>query len=147
MALSLENLLEQGFTRDDIMRLADEGAFRTPVEPEEVESTPEPAPAAPVTSGDNAALAILSQVLENQNKMILSMMEAKKSEPDPAPEPTPEDEARKFSDEKLVSALQSLNILKNGDNIDIGKTVEQNIQDKVLTKLGTMVGFTVEKGK
>lgn len=147
--LSLEEMLEKGFTRDDIMRLADTGAFGTP-EPKD-EGTPEPkdepTPEPEATPADPtaAALTMMTKMLENQNNMILSLMDQKKAEPEPEKNPTPEEEARKFSDEQLTKALQSLNILANGDKIDIGKSVEKNIEEKVLSKLGSMVGFTVEE--
>lgn len=148
--MTLEELLEKGFTRDDIMKLADTGAFSAPAQddgskPEGTpEGTPEPKPEPTPTDPTAAALSMMAKMMENQNNMILALMEQKKSDPEPAPEPTAEEKARKFSDEQLTKALQSLNILKEGDNIDIGSAVEKNIENKILGKLGMAVGFTVK---
>ena len=149
--MTLEELLEKGFTRDDIMKLADTGAFGSPAQEEEKsdpEEKPEKKEETPAANDATSALVtMMSQMMENQNKLLMSMMEQKKAEPEEKKEETPEEKARKFSDEQLVKALQSLNILKEGDNIDIGSTVEKNIEDKILGKLGMAVGFTVDKEK
>lgn len=158
--MTLEELLEKGFSRDDIMYLAEQGALngksadagegeKTAAATPEDQGKPDAGSGDKVktdaSAGDISALTILSQVLENQNKMMLAMMESKKTEPDQPKEPTPDENARKYSDEHLVKALQSLNILKDGDTIDIGSAVEKNIEDKILGKLGMAVGFTVKK--
>lgn len=145
--MTLEELLEKGFTRDDIMKLADTGAFSAPAQeekndPEEKPEKKEEAPAANDTT--SALVTMMSQMMENQNKLLMSMMEQKKTEPEQPAEETPDEKARKFSDEQLVKALQSLNILKEGDSIDIGSAVEKNIEEKILGKLGMAVGFTVD---
>ena len=149
MALSLEKLLDEGFTRDDIMKLADTGAFNAQVpegsNDDEPKDKPKDEPKDEPKDANTALLSMMSQMMENQNKLLLSMMEQKKTEPEPDPEPSAEEKARKFSDEQLVKALQSLNILKEGDKIDIGSAVEKNIEDKILGKLGMAVGFTVDK--
>lgn len=149
MALSLERLLDDGFTRDDIMKLADSGAFNAQAPEGSNDDEPKDEPKDEVKDepkdANTALLSMMSQMMENQNKLLLSMMEQKKTEPEPDPEPSAEEKARKFSDEQLVKALQSLNILKEGDKIDIGSTVEKNIEDKILGKLGMAVGFTVDK--
>ena len=145
MALSLEKLLDEGFTRDDIMKLADTGAFNAQVPEGSNDDEPKDKPKDEPKDANTALLSMMSQMMENQNKLLLSMMEQKKTEPEPDPEPSAEEKARKFSDEQLVKALQSLNILKEGDKIDIGSAVEKNIEDKILGKLGMAVGFTVDK--
>ncbi len=154
MALSLEELLQKGFTRDDIMKLADTGAFGSgapgeekPGEDEKPEEkkTPETGENVPADA-TSAALSMMVKMMENQNAMMLKMMESKAAAPEPEEkkEETPEEKARKFSDEQLTKALQSLNILKDGDTIDIGSAVEKNIENKIIGKLGAMAGFTVE---
>lgn len=153
MALSLEELLDKGFTRDDIMKLADTGAFgsgepseekpREDENPEEKKTTEssENIPA----DATSAALSMMVKMMENQNAMMLKMMESKTApEPEDKKEETAEEKARKFSDEQLTKALQSLNILKDGDTIDIGSAVEKNIENKIIGKLGAMAGFTVD---
>lgn len=156
MALSLEELLNKGFTRDDIMKLADSGAFSNPAnipddgsKPEGTpDGTPEPKPEPMPTDPTAAALTMMAKMMENQNAMMLKMMETKTApDPEPAPEPNAEEKARKFSDEQLTKALQSLNILKDGDTIDIGSAVEKNIENKIIGKLGAMAGFTVDDEK
>ncbi len=154
MALSLEELLEKGFTRDDIMKLADTGAFgsgasagEAPGEEEKTEEkkTAESDEGVPADA-TSAALSMMVKMMENQNAMILKMMENKGApESEEKKEETAEDKARKFSDEQLVKALQSLNILKEGDKIDIGSAVEKNIENKILGKLGMAVGFKVDQ--
>lgn len=156
MALTLEELLEKGFTRDDIMKLADTGAFasNTPGEektgdeekPEEKE-TPETGKNVPADA-TSTALSMMVKMMENQNAMILKMMENKPApEPEEKKEETAEEKARKYSDEQLTKALQSLNILKDGDTIDIGSAVEKNIENKIIGKLGAMAGFAVDEEK
>lgn len=157
MALSLEKLLEDGFTRDDIMKLADSGAFGSneadkgepdknePDKGEPDKNEPDKNEPGNLPMDPNAAmLAMMGKMMEQQNALIVQLMNNNKVENKP-PEENPEDKARKFSDEQLVGALQSLNILKPGDKIDIGSAVEKNIEDKILGKLGAMVGFTVDK--
>lgn len=157
MALSLEKLLEDGFTRDDIMKLADSGAFgvsdpekkdpekNDPEKNDPEKADPEKKDSENLPTDPNAAmLAMMGKMMEQQNALIMQLMNNNKAENNP-PEENPEDKARKFSDEQLVGALQSLNILKPGDKIDIGSAVEKNIEDKILGKLGAMVGFTVDK--
>ena len=79
---------------------------------------------------------------------LLKMMENKTApEPEEKKEETPDEKARKFSDEQLTKALQSLNILKDGDTIDIGSAVEKNIENKIIGKLGAMAGFSVDEEK
>lgn len=153
MALSLEELLEKGFTRDDIMKLADTGAFasNTPGEektgedekPEEKKTTEtgEKVPA----DATSAALSMMVKMMENQNAMMLKMMESKAApEPEEKKEETADEKARKYADEQLIKAMQSLNILKDGDTIDIGSAVEKNIENKIIGKLGAMAGFTID---
>lgn len=156
MALSLEELLEKGFTRDDIMKLADTGAFGSgapgeekPGEDEKPEEkkTPETGENVPADA-TSAALSMMVKMMENQNAMMLKMMESKTApEPEEKKEETAEEKARKFSDEQLTKALQSLNILKDGDTIDIGSAVEKNIENKIIGKLGAMAGFAVDEEK
>lgn len=156
MALSLEKLLEDGFTRDDIMKLADSGAFggtdpekndpekKDPEKKDPEKKDPEKKDPENIPTDPNAAmLAMMGKMMEQQNALIMQLMNNNKAENKP-PEENPEDKARKFSDEQLVGALQSLNILKPGDKIDIGSAVEKNIDNKILGKLGAMVGFTVD---
>lgn len=156
MALSLEELLEKGFTRDDIMKLADTGAFGSgapgeekPGEDEKPEEkkttdTSETVPA----DATSAALTMMVKMMENQNAMMLKMMEAKAvPEPEEKKEETADEKARKYADEQLVKAMQSLNILKDGDTIDIGSAVEKNIENKIIGKLGAMAGFSVDEEK
>ena len=154
MALSLEELLEKGFTRDDIMKLADTGAFGSGAPGEEKPGEDEKPEEKKKTENDetlpadatSAALTMMVKMMENQNAMILKMMENNGApEPEEKKEESAEDKARKFSDEQLVKALQSLNILKEGDNIDIGSAVEKNIENKILGKLGMAVGFKVDQ--
>lgn len=153
MALSLEELLDKGFTRDDIMKLANIGAFESGApgeekpgedeKPEEKEA-PETAKTVPADA-TSAALTMMVKMMENQNAMMLKMMEAKAApEPEEKKEETADEKARKYADEQLVKAMQSLNILKDGDTIDIGSTVEKNIENKIIGKLGAMAGFTVD---
>lgn len=153
MALSLEELLQKGFTRDDIMKLADTGAFGSGAPGEEKPGEDEkPEEKQTTETGENvpadatsAALSMMVKMLENQNAMMLKMMENKTApEPEEKKEETAEEKARKFSDEQLTKALQSLNILKDGDTIDIGSAVEKNIENKIIGKLGAMAGFTVD---
>lgn len=154
MALSLEELLEKGFTRDDIMKLADTGAFGSGAPGEEKKPGEDEKPEEKKTTetGENvpvdatsAALSMMVKMMENQNAMMLKMMETKTApEPEEKKEETAEEKARKFSDEQLTKALQSLNILKDGDTIDIGSAVEKNIENKIIGKLGAMAGFTVD---
>ena len=154
MALSLEELLEKGFTRDDIMKLADTGAFGSGAPGEEKKPGEDEKPEEKKTTetGGNvpadatsAALSMMVKMMENQNAMMLKMMETKTApEPEEKKEETAEEKARKFSDEQLTKALQSLNILKDGDTIDIGSAVEKNIENKIIGKLGAMAGFTVD---
>ena len=156
MALSLEELLDKGFTRDDIMKLADTGAFGSgapgeekPGEDEkpEEEKAAETAKTVPADA-TSAALTMMVKMMENQNAMMLKMMEAKAApEPEEKKEETAEEKARKYADEQLVKAMQSLNILKDGDTIDIGSAVEKNIENKIIGKLGAMAGFTVDEEK
>lgn len=156
MALSLEELLNKGFTRDDIMKLADTGAFgsgapgeENPGEEEKPEEkkTTETGETVPADA-TSAALSMMVKMMENQNAMMLKMMEAKTaSEPEEKKEETADEKARKYSDEQLTKALQSLNILKDGDTIDIGSAVEKNIENKIIGKLGAMAGFTVDEEK
>lgn len=153
MALSLEELLDKGFTRDDIMKLADTGAFGSgapgeekPGEDEKPEEkkTTESSETVPADA-TSAALTMMVKMMENQNAMMLKMMESKTApEPEEKKEETAEEKARKYSDEQLTKALQSLNILKDGDTIDIGSAVEKNIENKIIGKLGAMAGFTVD---
>lgn len=154
MALSLEKLLDQGFTRDDIMKLADSGAFGDskkdpePDQDKEVNDKKDVEEVGSATDPTTAILSMMTKMMENQNNMMLKMMENKsESAPEDKPGETPEESARKFSDEKLTKALQSLNILKDGDTIDIGSAVEKNIENKILGKLGAAVGFTVDEKK
>lgn len=153
MALSLEELLEKGFTRDDIMKLADTGAFasntpggETPGEDEKpgekkTTETGENVPA----DATSAALSMMVKMMENQNAMMLKMMESKAApEPEDKKEETADEKARKYADEQLIKAMQSLNILKDGDTIDIGSAVEKNIENKIIGKLGAMAGFTID---
>ena len=157
MALSLEELLKKGFTRDDIMKLADTGAFASNTPGEEKTGEDEkPEEKKTTETGENvpadatsAALSMMVKMMENQNAMMLKMME-NKAAPEPEEkkeekkEETAEEKARKFSDEQLTKALQSLNILKDGDTIDIGSAVEKNIENKIIGKLGAMAGFTID---
>jgi hypothetical protein len=156
MALSLEELLDKGFTRDDIMKLADTGAFASntpgdekPCEDEKTEEkktteTGENVPA----DATSAALSMMVKMMENQNAMMLKMMENKAApEPEEKKEETADEKARKYADEQLIKAMQSLNILKDGDTIDIGSAVEKNIENKIIGKLGAMAGFTVDEEK
>lgn len=156
MALSLEELLQKGFTRDDIMKLADTGAFGSGAPGEEKSGEDEkPEDKKTTETGENvppdatsAALSMMVKMMENQNAMMLKMMESKTTpEPEEKKEETAEEKARKFSDEQLTKALQSLNILKDGDTIDIGSAVEKNIENKIIGKLGAMAGFTVDEDK
>lgn len=160
MALSLEELLEKGFTRDDIMKLADTGAFGSGAPGEEKPGEDEkPEEKKTTETGENvpadatsAALSAMLKMMENQNAMMLKMMENKAaSEPEEKKEEkkeeTAEEKARKYSDEQLTKALQSLNILKDGDTIDIGSAVEKNIENKIIGKLGAMAGFSVDEEK
>ena len=157
MALSLEELLNKGFTRDDIMKLADTGAFGSDAPGEEKKPGEDEKPEEKKTTetGENvpadatsAALSMMVKMMENQNAMMLKMMENKATpEPEEKKEETAEEKARKFSDEQLTKALQSLNILKDGDTIDIGAAVEKNIENKIIGKLGTMAGFTIDDEK
>ncbi len=153
MALSLEELLGKGFTRDDIMKLADTGAFGSGAPGEEKPGEDEkPEEKKTKETGENipadatsAALSMMVKMMENQNAMMLKMMESKTApEPEEKKEETAEEKARKYSDEQLTKALQSLNILKDGDTIDIGSAVEKNIENKIIGKLGAMAGFTVD---
>lgn len=153
MALSLEELLEKGFTRDDIMKLADTGAFGSGApgeeklgedEKPEEKKTPETGENVPADA-TSTALSMMVKMMENQNAMILKMMENKPApEPEEKKEETAEEKARKYADEQLIKAMQSLNILKDGDTIDIGSAVEKNIENKIIGKLGAMAGFTVD---
>jgi len=68
-------------------------------------------------------------------------------EPEEKKEETADEKARKYADEQLIKAMQSLNILKDGDTIDIGSAVEKNIENKIIGKLGAMAGFTVDEEK
>ena len=155
MALTLEELLEKGFTRDDIMKLADTGAFgsntpgeETPGEEKtEEKKTTETSETVPADA-TSTALSMMVKMMENQNAMMLKMMESKVTpEPEEKKEETAEEKARKYSDEQLTKALQSLNILKDGDTIDIGSAVEKNIENKIIGKLGAMAGFIVDEEK
>ena len=153
MALSLEKLLEKGFTRDDIMKLADTGAFasNTPGE-EKTGEDEQPEEKKTTETGENipadatsAALSMMVKMMENQNAMMLKMMESKAApEPEEKKEETADEKARKYADEQLIKAMQSLNILKDGDTIDIGSAVEKNIENKIIGKLGAMAGFTID---
>ena len=156
MALSLEKLLEEGFTHDEIMKLANSSAFGSGAtgeekpgedeKPEEKKKTEisETVPA----DATSAALTMMVKMMENQNAMMLKMMEAKATpEPEEKKEETADEKARKYADEQLVKAMQSLNILKDGDTIDIGSAVEKNIENKIIGKLGAMAGFSVEEEK
>ena len=156
MALSLEELLDKGFTRDDIMKLADTGAFGSGAPGEEKpgeDEKPEEEKAAETgktvpADATSAALTMMVKMMENQNAMMLKMMEAKAApEPEEKKEETADEKARKYADEQLVKAMQSLNILKDGDTIDIGSAVEKNIENKIIGKLGAMAGFTVDEEK
>ena len=153
MALSLEELLQKGFTRDDIMKLADTGAFGSGAPGEEKPGEDEkPEEKKTTETGENvpadatsAALSMMVKIMENQNAMMLKMMENKAApEPEEKKEETADEKARKYADEQLIKAMQSLNILKDGDTIDIGSAVEKNIENKIIGKLGAMAGFTVD---
>lgn len=160
MALSLEELLDKGFTRDDIMKLADTGAFGSGAVGEEKPGEDEKPEEKKMTeTGENvpvdatsAALTMMLKMMENQNAMMIKMMENKvapepEEKKDEKKEETAEEKARKYSDEQLTKALQSLNILKDGDTIDIGSAVEKNIENKIIGKLGAMAGFSVDEEK
>lgn len=156
MALSLEELLEKGFTRDDIMKLADTGAFASNTPGDEKTGEEEkPEEKKTTETGENvpadatsAALSMMVKMMENQNAMMLKMMESKAApEPEEKKEETADEKARKYADEQLIKAMQSLNILKDGDTIDIGSAVEKNIENKIIGKLGAMAGFTVDEEK
>lgn len=147
--MTLEELLDKGFSRDDIMKLADTGAFSAPKKEENEKAEETEVKGAEVPKDDSVAamIGVMSQMMENQNKLFMSMMEQKKTEEETQKEATAEEKARQFSDEQLLNALQSLNISTNGANIDINSTVEKNINDKILQKLGNAVGFVVDKSE
>lgn len=149
--MTLEELIQQGKTKEDILK-AVSAAYDAASGSPAPEPTPEPTPAptpepTPEPPADlNEALKLLTQMQMQTNQQIIELqkqiIENSKQDSEPAPEPTPDD-ARKFSDEALTAAMQKLNLLSENDKIDINKQVEDN-----LTKhFGNLIGVTVDAGK
>ena len=134
--MTLEELIQQGKTKEDILKAVSAAYDAASVSPE---PAPAPAPAPEPPADLNEALKQLTQIQMQTNQQIIELqkqiIENSKHVSDPAPEPTPDD-ARKFSDEALTAVMQKLNLLSENDKIDINKQVEDNF----VSHFGSLIG-------
>ena len=129
--MTIEELLQSGKSKDELMK-AFEAAYDAAAKANEPEGKPE---------GNEKPDDYLVKLTESLDKFNSRLDEIEKKFSDQGnsegnPDPKPEPEGRKLTDEQVNEALQKLNLLSINDKID----VNQQIEDNFVAHFGSLIG-------